>query len=1383
MLVSPRPSTYRRFARVFDFHRHTHENCDLARRFSFSENTQIPVISKDTRYSNTMALAEEIYRQLIDEFSKAWSAGSAPEVAEYLQRGRDQLQIGTISSNFVQSLIELDLVQRIVRSSSGSATVERPPRIEDYADYLGEYCGERTIPVSLIAGEFRARLQAGEHPAIEEYQLRFPDYKSIKQLFELDDAFNSDPFATKPPDSRPAPRTFGRYRIDRELGRGGMGVVYQASPIAGGPPVALKTLNQRHAGALTRFKREFRVLSDLTHRNLVKLGELVTTSMDPFFTMELVHGEDFLSYVRSGSDTAAANPHLPFNEQRLRDCLEQLAEGLKALHDEGCIHRDIKPSNVLVNDRGRVVLVDFGLAVDEADQPGEFAGTPYYMAPEQAQGKRVTPAVDAYALGVMLFEALTGKPAFHDHRWDELLAAKLSTERPTPSQLFSSIPEDLSRLCDQLLQVSPESRPNADEILQSLTGAKATPSNAEVWIGRSSQLSRLEAAWKEVQRGATRVVLISGSSGVGKTALVERFIQELRLRDQVVILRGRCYENESVAYQGFDSAVDALVQHLKQVSANQVERILPLELEPLCQIFPALLEVPAVAKNQSSHRAYGNPRERRQQGLAALRELLCRVTRWESLVIFVDDLQWGDDETTELFRELFQAENAPHALFIGTYRSEDADNRCLSRIRVSQQPASDRPLLTEQTEISVDRLEPTEARQLARDLLLHGGFSDFSIAARIAQEAEGDPLFIRVFARQVIESGVTGTDAVQQIGAWTLQDVIWNQVRGLDPISRRVMELLAVAGRPVPIDDLESLASKNESRFGLTRALRAKRLIRHLSDHQQVETYHDKIRESVLTQIPEEQYRSLCLALADHLESRSSELDVEFLADLLRRAGQLTRSGEYYVRAAESASEKLAFELAVQYQRRAIDQLSPAGRLEQEMRTKLGDALANASRAAEAADEYLKAAALADPDQRPPLYQKAALRLLTSGHVDQGIDVLKDALEAFDLPWPRRNWHAIVGLIFRVGRLRFQRLDMTRRRVVSPSPREQECLDVCWAATAGLSVVDPIRGAFYVTESLHRSLRFGNIRFLGRSLAAYIGHAAIGGRRSRREVRRVLLASRDVARVDGDPYSRAFVAMSRGIAALLRGQWRNAQRCCDRAVAFLDDDQCQDIAWELNTARTFALWALQYQGNLRELARRQPDLLRTAEETEDHFAVLNFRTQVMTHLLIAADRPQAALTSLNKDLQLLSNRGFFVQHHNHMLARTYLRLYLGEGQAAFAEIDGTWQKYRAAWLSQVQQVRIDHFQVRTRAALAAAASSPNDRRAMLQAASEGIRRLQRERTPWASALATAFRAARAQLTGDSRTARDLLVEAENASKQGSNAPVCQRGAPPSRQPC
>jgi eukaryotic-like serine/threonine-protein kinase len=990
-------------------------------------------------------LLSETYRQLIVEFTSQWSKGGSPSLDVYLQRAQARLAEETLSPDFVLTLIEVDLVNQIYQSSRESNGHTAAARVEDYLHFLQKYCGDVSLPNILIVEEFKARIDAGEAPTIEEYVRRFGRGESLERLLHEVQRSKSDPNATNLGTWSPvAPKNLGQYRIERELGRGGMGVVYEATPMDGGPPVALKTLQNR-SGSLTRFKSEFRILSDLSHPNLVRLGELVTTSIEPFFSMEMIEGVSFDKYVRSGFDTAAGKPNLPFNEHRLRDALKQLIEGLQALHHVGCIHRDIKPSNVLVTTTGRVVILDFGLAVESHQSTSEFAGTPYYMAPEQAQAREVSTAVDFYAVGVMLFEALTAERPFTGRGLDELLAQKLAADRPSPQSIVADIPADLHQLCEQLLQANPAARPDAAAILQRLTGGPVSSAGADVWIGRDTELSTLERAWSEVGEGKTRAVLVSGSSGVGKTALVDRFLKELKGQQQVIILRGRCYENEIVPYQGFDSVVDALALHLKRLPEPMVERILPLEIEPLCQIFPALVEIPAIAKNQTVRRAYAEPRERRQRGLSALREMLCRLAHWEPLVLFIDDLQWGDEETAALFCELMQAEQAPQALFIGTFRSEEANSLCLRLIRRSQRTPTEQLQLAEQIELSVDRLEPADAYQLAYDLLSQGGLPQAELAKQVALEAAGDPLFIRVFAEQLIEAFLAGESVSQATAGWTLQDVLWKQVCALDPLARNAIELLSVAGRPLSVNVLESVASGGQSQLGITRALRIQRMIRRLSDHQSVETYHDKIRETVVAQLTSEQQRSHCAALAERLESEGNLMDVEFLADLFSRAGQSIRSGEYYVKAAATAAQQLAFGVAVQYYRRALDQLKLSPAREQELRTSLGDALANDSRSADAAAEYLKAAAIAPESERPRLYQLASLRLLTSGHVDEGLDALKYALRSYNLPWPRTTWHAVVGLLYRVGLLRLCGLQLAKRDV-PPSDREQKCREVCWSA-------------------------------------------------------------------------------------------------------------------------------------------------------------------------------------------------------------------------------------------------------------------------------------------------------------------------------------------------
>ena len=229
-----------------------------------------------------------------------------------------------------------------------------------------------------------------------------------------------------------------RFVVRRRLGAGGMGVVYEALDTERGDVVALKTLRNLDARALYRFKAEFRALADVAHPNLVRLGELFGDGDDWFFTMELVDGPDVLSWIRGapgarggGGDTGALTMRFvhaeptpvvepaavpPPDERRLRDAVRQLAQGIAALHGVQKVHRDVKPSNVMVTAGGRVVLLDFGLATD-ADRPDRLdsgtsiVGTATYMAPEQARSLAVGPEADWYALGAILYEALTGRLA------------------------------------------------------------------------------------------------------------------------------------------------------------------------------------------------------------------------------------------------------------------------------------------------------------------------------------------------------------------------------------------------------------------------------------------------------------------------------------------------------------------------------------------------------------------------------------------------------------------------------------------------------------------------------------------------------------------------------------------------------------------------------------------------------------------------------------------------------------------------------------------------------------------------------------------------------------------------------------------------------------
>src|SRR5205823_5822789 len=163
---------------------------------------------------------------------------------------------------------------------------------------------------------------------------------------------------------------------------------------------------------LARFKREFRALQSIAHPNLVSLRELIRDGDRWFFTMELVDGKHFIEHVRGRAVTGGDAP-MRCHEDRLRAGLAQLVAALRTLHLGGLVHRDVKSSNVMVTADGRIVLLDFGLITetDPARQSteGRPVGTVEYMAPEQASGAKVSAATDWYAMGVLLYEALTGR--------------------------------------------------------------------------------------------------------------------------------------------------------------------------------------------------------------------------------------------------------------------------------------------------------------------------------------------------------------------------------------------------------------------------------------------------------------------------------------------------------------------------------------------------------------------------------------------------------------------------------------------------------------------------------------------------------------------------------------------------------------------------------------------------------------------------------------------------------------------------------------------------------------------------------------------------------------------------------------------------------------
>ncbi|MGH8003130.1 MAG: serine/threonine-protein kinase, partial [Limisphaerales bacterium] len=204
-------------------------------------------------------------------------------------------------------------------------------------------------------------------------------------------------------------QTVSHYRIESEIGQGGMGVVYKAFDTRLERPVALKFLSPQfvsHPEAKSRFLNEARAASALNHPNICTIYEIGEWGSREFIAMELVEGKPLSKLIASGK--------LPV--PKVLDYSLQMAEGLDAAHKKGVIHRDVKPDNILVTAEGRLKIMDFGLAkirhTAKITTTGTALGTAAYMSPEQARGELVDARADIFSLGMILYEMLTGRHPF-----------------------------------------------------------------------------------------------------------------------------------------------------------------------------------------------------------------------------------------------------------------------------------------------------------------------------------------------------------------------------------------------------------------------------------------------------------------------------------------------------------------------------------------------------------------------------------------------------------------------------------------------------------------------------------------------------------------------------------------------------------------------------------------------------------------------------------------------------------------------------------------------------------------------------------------------------------------------------------------------------------
>jgi predicted ATPase len=577
-----------------------------------------------------------------------------------------------------------------------------------------------------------------------------------------------------------------RYEAEQKVHESSHHVIYRGRRQADGAPVILKLLNQAYPTAeqLQRFRWEHEVLERLALPGVVRSYGLEESAGSAVIVLE-----DF-----GGVPLAQATGGAPLPLPELLSVAARLTTTLGEIHRRGVIHRDLNPTNILWNRATDTLkIIDFGLAAvlpresPALPRPLHLEGTVAYVAPEQTGrlSRGVDQRTDLYALGVTLFELLTGRRPFLATDPSELVHQHLARTPPAPDTLVPGLPAPVSQIVLKLLAKRPEDRyqgtcglaADLERCRASLgrTGAVADFPLGEQDVadtfrlpdrihGREAELQALEVALHRAHGGGRELVLVSGPGGIGKSALVEALRHRHGLPEGTFLAGKHDQVRRGVPYAGLAHAFQGLVSQILGEPAEAVAAWRQRLLQSLGNGAPLIVEIlPAVGLilgPQPGIAAISLDEARNRFSYVLTRFVALFATADRPLVLFLDDLQWADGPTLKVIELLVTDPAVRHVLVIGALRDGEVDAThpaalMLARVRQAGAPV---------TEVHLGPLGAPAIEQLLADGLRCDPASVPALAERCRTKTAGNPFFLGQFLRTLYEVGALNVDPAR--GWW-----------------------------------------------------------------------------------------------------------------------------------------------------------------------------------------------------------------------------------------------------------------------------------------------------------------------------------------------------------------------------------------------------------------------------------------------------------------------------------------------------------------------------------------------------------------------------------------------------------------------------------------
>lgn len=600
-----------------------------------------------------------------------------------------------------------------------------------------------------------------------------------------------------------------RYRLDDEIGHGGMGIVFRAFDMTLEREVALKLLSHQEVGTKGRARliREAQTAAKMDHPNIVSVFDAGEYQKSPYIVMPLLEGQTLREYQSHDLDEVVK-------------IVKQICLALEHAHKNGIIHRDLKPENIIRTKDGVIKLMDFGLALSLASRlstEGTVVGTASYMPPEQVQGDLIDPRADLYSLGIMMYEMVTETLPFNADNLIGLITQHIHAPVVPPKAKREDIPQFLNDLIVKLLSKNPEDRPpNAASVYHALNQTDIVEPHSDSTdlsvldrivrgrlVGRKNELLEAQNLWRKVQSGSGQVLLVSGEPGIGKTRLVKE-IATLAEVSGGKVFQAASYQEGSAPYEMISQVIRASLSP-NSIPIDFPEPVLAdmLSITPdLKTSFSGITPNPSLEPQQEKQRLHEN-----------LIRFLTQLSSSDNILLLFEDIHWSNNSSLRFVQHLMRHIHNLPILLLMTYREVEMEQ---------SGPLNDLLLMLHRERlgyrIKLQRLDFENTKSMLQVIFAEDITDEFTQG--IYQETEGNPFFIEEVCKAMVESG----QLFYEDGEWhrpqnmkdldipqSIRVVIQSRLSKLEKMHQEVLIMAALFGHEFNFAELQHALDKDEN--------------------------------------------------------------------------------------------------------------------------------------------------------------------------------------------------------------------------------------------------------------------------------------------------------------------------------------------------------------------------------------------------------------------------------------------------------------------------------------------------------------------------------------------------------------------------------------------